>query len=205
MRTKGKITSWNEAKAYGFITPMTGGKQIFIHVNAFSNKSRRPKVGDIVTYDVSTDKNGRPCAAKATLVGDRPQNSKKDGGGLISIGAAVMFMAIVAVAVLEDKVPSIILAVYVGLSILTFFVYAIDKTAAQKGVWRTQESTLHLLALAGGWPGALIAQQKLRHKSKKEEFRFLFWITVLLNCGIFIWLFSVTGSTLLNRLLEGVA
>ena len=205
MRIKGKIASWNEAKAYGFISPMPGGKQIFIHINAFSNKNRRPKVGQIVTYDVSTDKNDRPCAAKATLAGDRPQNNKKEGSGLISIGAAIMFLVIVAVSVLEDKLPAIVLAVYVGLSILTFFVYALDKTAAKKGTWRTQESTLHLFALAGGWPGALIAQRKLRHKSKKEEFRFLFWITVLLNCGIFIWLFSATGSSLLNRLLQGVA
>lgn len=205
MRTKGKIASWNEEKAYGFITPMTGGKQMFIHINAFSNKNRRPKVCEFVTYDVSTDKNGRPCAAKATLAGDRPQSNKKEGGGLISIGAAIMFLGIVAMSVLEDKIPPIILAVYVGLSILTFFVYALDKTAAKKGTWRTQERTLHLLALAGGWPGALIAQQKLRHKSKKVEFRFSFWITVLLNCGILIWLFSETGSTLLNRLLQGVA
>ncbi len=202
MRIKGKITSWNEAKAYGFISPMSEGKQIFIHVNAFSNKKRRPKVGQIVTYDISTDKNGRPCAVKATRVGDRPQNNKKEDGGLISVGAAIMFLVIVAASVLEDKLPPIILAVYVGLSILTFFVYALDKTAAKKGTWRTQESTLHLFALAGGWPGALIAQQKLRHKSKKKEFRFLFWVTVLLNCGIFIWLFSATGSSLINRLLQ---
>jgi len=205
MRTKGKITLWNEAKAYGFVSQMTGGKQIFIHINAFNNKNRRPKVGQIVAYDVSTDKNGRPCAAKATLAGDRSKINKKDGSGLISTGAAIMFLVIVAVSVLEDKLPPIILAVYVGLSIITFLSYALDKMAAKKGTWRTQESILHLFALAGGWPGALVAQQKLRHKSKKEEFRFIFWTTVLLNCGIFIWLFSATGSSLLNRLLQGVS
>jgi uncharacterized membrane protein YsdA (DUF1294 family) len=64
-----------------------------------------------------------------------------------------------------------------------------------------QESTLHLLALAGGWPGALVAQQKLRHKSKKESFRFVFWVTVLLNFGVFVWLFISTGSDLLNSLI----
>ena len=27
MRSKGKIASWNDDKGYGFITPLTGGKQ----------------------------------------------------------------------------------------------------------------------------------------------------------------------------------
>ncbi len=205
MRTKGKLTSWNDGKAYGFISPISGGKQVFIHINAFSNRNRRPKVGQIVTYNISTDKQGRPCAAKAALAGDRLLQNKKESKGLISIGVAVMFLVIVAVSVWVDKLPPIILEVYVGLSILTYFVYAIDKSAAKKGAWRTQESTLHLFAFAGGWPGALIAQQKLRHKSKKEGFRFVFWITVFLNCGIFIWLFSETGSSLLNNILQAMA
>lgn len=97
--------------------------------------------------------------------------------------------------------PPIIFAIYIGLSIITYIIYAMDKSAANKGTWRTQESTLHLLALAGGWPGALVAQQKLRHKSKKESFRFVFWVTVLLNFGVFVWLFSSAGSDLLNSLI----
>jgi len=203
MRTKGKITSWNDSKAYGFISPMSDGKQIFIHINAFSNTSRRPKVGQIVTYDISADNQGRPCAARATLSGDRIQKSNNVDS--LPIIAAMIFFVIVAVSVLGDKLPPIILAVYVGLSILTYFVYAVDKSAAKKGTRRTQESTLHLFSLAGGWPGALVAQQKLRHKSRKVEFRFVFWITVILNCGIFLWLFSETGSSLLNNLLQGMA
>jgi uncharacterized membrane protein YsdA (DUF1294 family) len=46
------------------------------------------------------------------------------------------------------------------------------------------------LALAGGWPGALLAQQVLRHKSTKREFRQVFWATVLLNVVGFIVLAS---------------
>ncbi len=78
---------------------------------------------------------------------------------------------------------------YLIISLLAFIVYAKDKAAAKKGSWRIPESTLHLLSLLGGWSGALIAQQTLRHKSKKESFRFVFWTTVLLNCGAFALLF----------------
>jgi uncharacterized membrane protein YsdA (DUF1294 family) len=80
---------------------------------------------------------------------------------------------------------------YLIISLLAFIVYAKDKAAAKKGSWRIPESTLHLLSLLGGWPGALIAQQTLRHKSKKEPFRFIFWITVFLNCVVFALLFVI--------------
>jgi len=83
-------------------------------------------------------------------------------------------------------------------------VYALDKSAAKKGAWRTQESTLHLLSLAGGWPGALIAQQKLRHKSKKQSFRFVFWVTVIMNCSAFFWLFTPTGAATLGLFFSSI-
>ena len=77
--------------------------------------------------------------------------------------------------------PLWIAGAYAGMSLLTFTVYAVDKSAAKAGRWRTAESTLHLLALAGGWPGALLAQRWLRHKSAKRKFRMVFWATVWLN------------------------
>jgi len=181
MRTKGKITSWNEDKGYGVVVPLTGGKQVFIHMTAFSNRDRRPELGQVVTYSVSTDKQGRPCAANATLAGDRLREQKKKSNGTTTIAIAAIFIAIVGAAVLVEKLPLIVFVLYLALSILTYWAYALDKTAAKKGAWRTQESTLHLFALAGGWPGTLLAQQRLRHKSKKESFRFAFWVTVLIN------------------------
>jgi len=49
-------------------------------------------------------------------------------------------------------------------------------------------SRSRLLALAGGWPGALLAQQLLRHKSTKVEFRKVFWGTVIINvAGFALW------------------
>ena len=105
------------------------------------------------------------------------------------------------ISVFISKIPPLILAIYIIASLLTFIVYAIDKSAAKKGAWRTQESTLHLLSLAGGWPGALVAQQKLRHKSKKQGFRAVFWVTVFMNGGAFVWLLTPTGATILQSLI----
>ena len=204
MRTKGKITSWNDEKGFGFITPNSGGKRVFVHIKAFGNRNRRPEVNQTVTFALSTDNQGRPCAVKATLAGDRLRQKTKRTNGSMSIIVAVFFLVAVGVSVLTAKMPPLILALYLVASLLTFIMYAVDKSAAKKGTWRTQESTLHLLSLAGGWPGALIAQQKLRHKSKKQSFRSVFWITVLLNFVAFVWLFTPNGAATLRSLVANV-
>jgi uncharacterized membrane protein YsdA (DUF1294 family) len=64
----------------------------------------------------------------------------------------------------------------------------LDKSAARRDRWRTRESTLHLLGAIGGWPGALAAQQLLRHKSAKPSFQGVFWLTVVANVGAVGWL-----------------
>lgn len=91
------------------------------------------------------------------------------------------------------------------LSILSYFYYARDKKAARSGAWRVPENTLHLLSLCGGWSGALLAQQKLRHKTQKTSFRVVFWLTVLLNVGGLAWLHSAGGERLLKSAIGGAA
>ena len=71
--------------------------------------------------------------------------------------------------------------VYALASAITFLAYAADKRAARRRRRRTPERVLHLLALAGGWPGAWLAQRLLRHKTVKPAFRRVFHLTVVLN------------------------
>jgi uncharacterized membrane protein YsdA (DUF1294 family) len=58
---------------------------------------------------------------------------------------------------------------------------------------------LHVVALFGGWPGALIAQGVFRHKSTKEEFQTVFWTTVVLNCAALLWLLESGKAVAINR------
>lgn len=82
-----------------------------------------------------------------------------------------------------------LLVVYPALSLLSFGQYWKDKNSAQQGRWRTAESTLQITALLGGWPGALLAQQVFRHKTRKLEFQLPFWLIVLAHQGVcFDWL-----------------
>lgn len=109
---------------------------------------------------------------------------------------ALIFLAIVALVTVIGKTPKYTLWLYFGASLITFLIYAKDKSAAKKGKWRTPEQTLHVYSLLCGWPGAILAQNWLRHKSQKKSFRVVFWITVLLNVGIFIWLHTEHFSDL---------
>jgi len=74
VRQKGKITRWNDNKGFGFLTPIGGGKEIFVHINAFKSHSNRPEINQIVSYDISTDNQGRVCAENASRLGDKPRN-----------------------------------------------------------------------------------------------------------------------------------
>lgn len=76
-----------------------------------------------------------------------------------------------------------LLALYPVISGITFMAYALDKAAARQRRWRTPESTLHLLSLLGGWPGAWLAQHLLHHKSKKLSFQLVYWLTVIIHCA----------------------
>ena len=76
---------------------------------------------------------------------------------------------------------TLLLIYYLIASIVTLIAYAIDKSAAIQGRRRISEKTLQLMALFGGWPGALLAQQWLRHKTQKQSFRLVFWMMVLVN------------------------
>lgn len=78
---------------------------------------------------------------------------------------------------------------YVGVSLLTFVLYRHDKTRAGNGGWRIPENWLHAVELLGGWPGALLAQQLYRHKTRKLPFQVVFWVIVLVHqVGWVVWL-----------------
>jgi uncharacterized membrane protein YsdA (DUF1294 family) len=90
----------------------------------------------------------------------------------------------------DEASTLLLLAVYGLLSLAAFAMYAADKRAAIRGTWRISEANLHLVALLGGWPGALVARRVFRHKTTKQPFRTIFWVTVAANCAVLAWLVS---------------
>ncbi|WP_394787469.1 DUF1294 domain-containing protein [Rhodoferax sp.] len=133
----------------------------------------------------------------------RRRSSHPDGDAVAPPAVALLLMlawaGLLCWAVWSRRLPFWALEAALALNLLTFWVYWRDKRAAQHGQWRTPEKTLHLLGLWGGWPAAAWAQALLRHKSRKAEFRLVYWLSVAIHCTALLgWLFWLQPRMLLN-------
>lgn len=199
MRFQGRLTQWNDAKGFGFITPNGGGGRVFVHAKSFRAGGRRPEEGELLTYELGVDGKGRPRADEIDFVGKARQGGgAQRGDSKAAPLVAVVFSILLIGATLKGFAPRLLLWLYAGTSLLAFLLYWMDKRAALTDAWRTPENTLHLCALVGGWPGAVVAQQVLRHKTRKESFRAVFWATVVLNCAAVGWLLVAPGAATLR-------
>lgn len=201
MRLEGRLTSWNDDRGFGRIESTQGGELIFVHISAWPRGSGRPNLNQAVSFEVELGpkgkraKNVQPILAQARRLSMPSERATRAQWGTATLFALPGLVVVYLPLAVVWKLPSWVAGLYLALSAVTFLTYAADKSAASRGCWRTPESTLHALALAGGWPGALLAQQYLRHKSTKAEFRRLFWFTVALN---------LAGLVLLAYLLKPV-
>jgi uncharacterized membrane protein YsdA (DUF1294 family)/cold shock CspA family protein len=190
MRQEGYLIQWDEAKGYGFISPSKGGAKLFVHVKAFVLRAERPRLGEALTYVAGVDAQGKPRALQVRSLkaapAHAPQARTRSSGLWLIPGFAAVYLLIH----LRWPIPQAVWGSYMAMSLATFIVYAGDKRAARLGQSRVAEKTLHGLALACGWPGALLAQQLLRHKLAKPAFMRWFWLTMLANWLVFVLLFT---------------
>jgi uncharacterized membrane protein YsdA (DUF1294 family)/cold shock CspA family protein len=193
MRYLGRILDWNDAKGFGFVEPNGGGDRAFVHVRAFERQGRRPAPGDLIAYAVQRDAKGRLNASAIRFAGVQAVRERRVRNRFPRKAIAILAAAALLVGWLLHKLPLEVVFVYAILSGIAFFLYAFDKSAAGHGRQRVPENTLHALALFGGWPGALLAQEVFRHKTSKAEFQRVFWITVVVNGGVLAWLLRPGG------------
>ncbi|HSK48782.1 MAG TPA: cold shock and DUF1294 domain-containing protein [Coriobacteriia bacterium] len=196
MPEQGRLTEWNDDRGFGFITPLGGDTRVFVHVSEFPRDKRRPMALDLLTYESDRDERGRLRARHVDFMGPVTSNPGRPGTSSFADGTprplapgrasllvplSVLGTTLVA-GLFVDQALALWLSVgYVVMSAVLYAAYGLDKRAAQRGKFRTEESALHLLALVGGWPGALVAQRVFRHKTIKLSFQIAFWITVALN------------------------
>ncbi len=199
MRFEGILKSWNDERGFGFIEPTQGGQEVFVHIKAFPRGTARPQLDQLLSFEVELGPQGkkraknvqRVQASKRRALTERQQRAQWGTATLFVLPAFLVLMLASSIA---WRPPLWLPGLYIVVSLVTFMAYALDKSAATNGTRRTPESSLHLLALACGWPGALLAQQFLRHKSTKAEFRRVFWATVLLNVAALVLLCSPLGQ-----------
>lgn len=194
MRVKGKITEWNDLRGFGFISPLKGSERVFVHISAFPTETRRPTAGEFISYSLGNDQRGRVCATEVAYAvshvrrpAARMQTRHTD---LVARCVAATFLGAVVLLTVFGYLGWPVPCACIVMSIATFFAYKHDKQAAQLGAWRTEEWTLIALGLIGGWPGALIARHRFRHKTKKFAFRIAYWLSVGLNIAGLAWLIA---------------
>ncbi|ROR91109.1 DUF1294 domain-containing protein [Nocardioides aurantiacus] len=185
-RRQGVLAEWNDDRGFGFIEPAAGGSRVFAHVSVFP-RGRRPVTGCEVTYAELRDERNRARASEVRYLG--AESARRVGFSKLplAIAIALLFFILLVGLLMLDALPVTLLAAYGLFSGVALLMYGADKTAAEQGRWRTPESTLHTIALIGGWPGALVARMVFRHKTTKQPFRTIFWFTVVANCVALAW------------------
>ncbi len=193
MRTnlcKGKLIKWNDDRGFGFIQPVDSSQEVFLHICELKDATRRPQVDDIIYYYVVAEEDGKFRANNAFIPGAR--SNQISSSISLAIGTTSPFpiqeMLLLSIlplvtsihffATTRNPLPFIL---YPTMSVLTYALYANDKSRANRGKWRIPEQSLHLCELAGGWLGGFVAQQKLHHKSKKKSYQIKFWTIVIIH------------------------
>ncbi|HUS36441.1 MAG TPA: DUF1294 domain-containing protein [Verrucomicrobiae bacterium] len=162
------IVEWREEQGFGFV--QLGATRVFLHRREFAEFHKRPGIGDRIQFSIGLDKKGRSCAKGATHF--------NDGGEFKSGDLVILLTLLVLPCVALSRVPVPLpfsFGYFIAASLFCYVMYAADKNSARGGGWRTSEQILHMNELIGGWPGAYIAQRRLRHKCSKTGYMVIFW------------------------------
>lgn len=201
MSTYGVLKAWDEERGFGFIEPAQGGKDIFVPLTAFAPGTQRPRVKQRVRFEIETGPDGQPQASQveAAMPASLRSVSRHEASAHWTMAIRLVlpaFLGLYLLLAMAWEIPASVALGYLALSALTLCTHAMDKYAAKRGLQRTSENMLHLLSLLGGWPGTLLAQRWVRHKSAKTQFRQWFWITAAINVTAFVLLCSPLGRSL---------
>jgi len=193
---KGKITEWHDSKGYGFISPLDNKQRIFFHISSVTTRNHRPKIGDFVEYSTERDPKGRNNAIEIVITSAK----------LVSLNLvfALSFLVLVCASSFVLNGYPVLIIMYVFMSLLTYIRYYADKQAAIEQRYRVPELSLHMLSLLGGWPGALFAQNQLRHKSKKQPFKTILWLTIIFNSCAYFWLLTPSGHLTIQQAFDRI-
>ncbi|GLK88823.1 DUF1294 domain-containing protein [Pseudomonas turukhanskensis] len=219
MELRGSIKSWNDDKGFGFVTPEAGGPAVFVHISAMRGERRPQAGDEVfyiasndengrlraehmrlkgLSLDEPSIRIKPKQRAPRTAKPQKPPRQRRSPTMAMPqhLGFKLVLFALLCTTpslgvwqLFEQHRWLWVLALYPAASVLTLGFYGYDKHRAIAGQWRTPESRLHLLELLGGWPGALLAQQLYRHKTRKLDFQLVFWGIVLAHQALWLeWL-----------------
>ena len=197
IRRSGVLTDWSDERGFGFVVPADGSRRVFAHISEFPRDGPRPADGDELSFEIGGGGDGRrqalginvvQSARRARVELERAQRAERGRARIswLAISVVPLFAILFVLVAVYWMMPLWAILLYPLMSVATFALYYLDKSAALRGGWRTRETTLQLAALVGGWPGAVVAQQLLRHKNRKATFQAAFWCIVVLNVAVLL-------------------
>lgn len=191
---QGRVQQWDAAKGLGFVQADAGGPRLLLRRADLSGRlrTRPPEPGEPVRFVAQGQGSERRAVRVSTLLappGAAPSPAARppgpDSARLLVVPAFALVLAAIHLA---WPLPRAVTLAYGALSMALFIVYGLDKWAARRGSARVRESALHLLALLGGWPGALLGQHIFRHKTAQPRFLRITWVMVVLNLLLLVGL-----------------
>ncbi|WP_256354342.1 cold shock and DUF1294 domain-containing protein [Variovorax sp. dw_308] len=178
MKRQGTLVRWVKDRGFGFIHCPDISADVFVHLRDFTDKGITPQVGMMLRFEeihmggkgpravavqaagAARQPQGRSASEPSRRPSDRPNGRSRDvAPSTSSLPMALLiaiYVALLGYGVWIARISPITLAVLLVISLSTFFIYGLDKSAAEAGRWRTSETTLHMLSLLGGWPGRLV-------------------------------------------------
>ena len=184
---RGVVVMFDAERGFGFIRPdgvkEEEEKDVFVHVrNVEGHKSLHP--GQRVSFHLTrTDKGPAAINVQGGSVLGIPYLKYS----LIGLGTALLLLFGLATALDRPTSFALWLVMWVAaLSLVTFGIYGYDKAQAQGGGPRVPEAVLHLLGLLGGTPGAFVAMRMFHHKTSKQSFQTIFWLTVAVQLVVLV-------------------
>ncbi len=212
VKRQGTIVRFDADRGFGFLQSPESPADVFFHVRDFDRRDGQPAVGQAVDFEeihvgtkgpraMAVRRSGKPpprAPARPPAVAPARPGSRAHRAPIAAAGAAngptasvPLFATALAAelglllwCLVQGRLSPIMLVAGLLLNLVTFWAYWQDKHAAGQRAWRRSESSLHGMALAGGWPAAWWAQQLLRHKSRKPAFRSTYQATVVAHLAL---------------------
>ena len=102
MRIHGNLTKWNDDRGFGFISSPQNTDEIFVHISAFPRDGERPKVGELISFEIDTEKSGKVRAVRVLRLGSvvrkRNRESQKAQSNVALFKLGFTFVLILVLA-----------------------------------------------------------------------------------------------------------
>lgn len=190
MRRSGELVQWNNAGGYGFARD-DAGRDYYVHISSVA-EGTRPKLGDVLSFDVGKGRKGRPAAVDVTIAeaAPVPRPSLRDIRRNTSVSrfklglrtiAATMLTLMILWAIASGQAAAWLVLLYAAMGTASALLYRFDKLYAMNGKYRVSETNLHIVDFCFGIIGGLAAQEVYRHKTVKPRFVATTWAIALLH------------------------